>query len=83
MLAAEVDRAENHLRAGAPLVKLVSPELRPSVELFAAGGLAILAAIRRADYDVLTARPTLSRWQKGRLVLRAAARRYLPGGGRA
>lgn len=70
LMAFEVDEAERWLRRGAPLVDTVSKELRLPVGLFIAGGLAILDAIRRADYDVWTRRPTVTRWTKLRLVAR-------------
>jgi phytoene/squalene synthetase len=71
MLAAEVDYAEEMLHAGLPLVECVPRELRIDIELFARGGLAILAAIRRLDYDVWTQRPVVTRGQKLKLLLRA------------
>jgi squalene synthase HpnC len=71
----EVDRAEEYLLAGEPLVKLVSPQLRVSVRLFIGGGLAILAAIRRQGYDVWSRRPVVSKWTKLWLLARAYLRR--------
>ena len=68
LMAFEVDEAESWLRRGWPLVRLVSDELRLPVALFVHGGLAILDAIRRADYDVWTARPTVTKWEKLRLL---------------
>jgi squalene synthase HpnC len=70
LMAFEVDEAERWLRRGAPLVGLVSRELRLPVALFVGGGLAILDAIRRVDYDVWSARPTVTRWEKLRLLAR-------------
>lgn len=71
----EVDRTEEFLRAGEPLVDLVSPQLRVSVRLFIGGGLAILAAIRRQGYDVWSRRPAVSTWTKLGLLARAYLRR--------
>jgi squalene synthase HpnC len=68
LMAFEVDEAEGWLRRGAPLVRLVSEELRLPVALFVHGGLAILDAIRRADYDVWSSRPTVTKWEKLRLL---------------
>jgi squalene synthase HpnC len=68
LLAAEVDEAERWLRRGWPLVGLVGPELRLAVALFVRGGLAILEAIRRQDYDVWSARPRVSKLEKMRLM---------------
>ena len=75
LLKCEVDRAEEFLQSGKPLVKLVSPELRVSVRLFIDGGLAILAAIRRQGYDVWSRRPVVSKWTKLWLLARAYLRR--------
>jgi squalene synthase HpnC len=71
LLAFQVARAEQHLARGWPLVSIVPRELRLSVRLFISGGLAILAAIRRQQYDVWTRRPVLSK--RTRLVLLARA----------
>jgi squalene synthase HpnC len=70
LLAAEVAAAEGFLRRGLPLVGLMPPELRLDVALFAHGGLAILRAIRRQNYDVWSARPLISKAEKLRLLLR-------------
>jgi len=70
LLAAEVDEAEAWLRRGLPLAGLVPPGLRLDVALFVHGGLAILDAIRRADYDVWSRQPTLSKLDKLRLAAR-------------
>jgi phytoene/squalene synthetase len=45
------------------------PELQLDVALFIQGGLAILQAIRRQDYDVWTARPKVSKREKLCLVV--------------
>ncbi len=71
LLRSLVDRAETCLRDGLPLVARVPRELRIDVSLFARGGLAILAAIRREEYNVWRRRPTLSRWTKARLMFDA------------
>jgi squalene synthase HpnC len=70
LLAARVDEAEGFLRGGMPLVRLVSPELQFDVALFIHGGLAILDAIRRQNFDVWTRRPVLSRGAKIALAAR-------------
>ena len=63
----QVDRAEGFLRAGLPLIKMMPRELRLDVALFIHGGLAILRAIRRQNYDVWTRRPRISKMEKLRL----------------
>lgn len=83
MIRAEVDRTEALFAEGDGLLLLLRPEVRRHVALFSAGGRAILRAIRRQGYDTLTRRPSLSRGQKGRLMLRAASACMLrPFGGR-
>lgn len=70
LLAAQVVEAEGWLRRGAPLVPLMPKSLRLAVALFVEGGLTILEAIRRQDYDVWSARPTVSKQQKLQLMAR-------------
>ncbi len=71
LLAGEVERAESLLRAGQPLVGLVPKALRIDVQLFIDGGLAILDAIRRIDYNVWRQRPVVGKWKKLKLLARA------------
>ncbi|MEX0939131.1 MAG: squalene synthase HpnC [Pirellulales bacterium] len=85
LVADMTGRAESQLHAGLPLVESAPRELRRQVALFAAGGLAIAAAIRRRNFDVWTERPTLGRREKLRLLLRvwtaprgSIGRRILP-----
>ncbi len=75
----EVDRAEAYLLAGQPLLERVPRELRFDIGLFVAGGLAILEAIRKQDYDVWSRRPTLGKLDK----LRIAGRVWLQHGDRS
>ncbi|MGL4554731.1 MAG: squalene synthase HpnC [Gemmataceae bacterium] len=75
LLRFEVERTRAGFRAGEPLVGLVPDEFRPDLELFVAGGRATLDRIEAAGYDVLTARPALSKWDKGKLVLAALGRK--------
>jgi squalene synthase HpnC len=69
LLAAEVDHAEGLLRRGLPLVRIMPPELQLDVGLFVHGGLAILNAIRRQNYDVWSSRPVISKREKLSLFL--------------
>ena len=73
----EVERARDLFRRGLPLIDRVAGAARVDVALFTAGGLAILRAIERQDYDVLSKRPTLSRWGKARLLAVAVLRSRL------
>ena len=71
LLKSEVDRAESYLRGGEPLVSLVPHSIRLDVRLFIDGGLAILNAIRRIDYNVWRRRPEVNKFTKLRLLLKA------------
>lgn len=64
----EVDRTQAMFDEGLGLLPLLDESVRPQIALFGQGGQAILDAIRRQDFDTLTTRPSLSKWQKGRLV---------------
>jgi len=70
LMQLSVERAESYLREGLPLVGLVPAELRVDVLLFVHGGLAILEAIRRQDYDVWSCRPVVSRTKAVKLLAR-------------
>ena len=56
----EVDRTRRLFEEGRPLVARIPGEMAVDVDLFSRGGLAILDAIERQGYDVLTSRPSLS-----------------------
>ena len=73
----EVDRARGYFARGAALLPLLPREARVDVELFVRGGEAILRAIERANYDVWTRRPEVSKWAKGKLLLGAMGKRVL------
>ena len=70
-LAVEVERAESHLVAGWPLIARLPRDLQLDVTLFLLGGLSILSAVRRADYNVWASRPTVGKWRKLALLPRA------------
>lgn len=67
LLAFQVDRARALFREGAPLVKTLEGAVKLDVALFTRGGVAILDAIEGRNYDVLSARPALSRTRKAAL----------------
>jgi squalene synthase HpnC len=71
LLKLQVLEAQQFLLAGWPLVGRVTSDLRREVELFISGGLAILDAIRRQDYDVWSRRPQVGKLQKLSLAVRA------------
>jgi squalene synthase HpnC len=77
MMKFEVERARDWFVRGLPLVKMVDRELAIDLELFSRGGQEILNAIERQGYDVLRARPEISRSRKLMLVLRAAMGKIL------
>ena len=72
MMKFEVDRARDWFQRGLPLAKQVDRRLARDIELFSRGGLAILRAIERQGYDVLTSRPVISKRRKVLLLARAA-----------
>ena len=69
----EVERARALFAHGRPLVSRVPRELAVDIDVFSRGGLAILDRIEARGFDVLSARPTLSRWTKLLLLGRAIA----------
>jgi squalene synthase HpnC len=77
MMKFEVERAREWFARGLPLVKMVNRELAIDLELFSRGGQEILNAIERQSFDVLRARPEISKSRKLMLVLRAAMGKLL------
>lgn len=78
LLRHEVAFARGLFGEGLALAGMVRRDLALDLELFSRGGLEILRAIERQDYDVLSSRPTLSRGAKLGLALRAVAGKALP-----
>jgi squalene synthase HpnC len=76
----EVDRTAELFDRGAALLPMLRPSVRMQISLFDKGGRAVLASIRRQNYDTLSRRPALSRWQKSRLILSALGGRLIAGG---
>jgi squalene synthase HpnC len=72
----EVDSTAAMFRAGLPLIGKVDAELGIDLDLFSRGGLAILRAIERQDYNVLRSRPAISKMRKATLLLRALVRKW-------
>lgn len=64
---------------GARLIGMVDRELAVDLDLFTRGGMEILRAIEARQYDVLSARPTISKARKAMLLLHALAGRFVPG----
>lgn len=69
----EVERARQWFAQGLPLVQMVNRSLALDLELFSRGGLAILQAIEKQEYNVLARRPSLSKFCKAGLAARALA----------
>jgi len=74
----EVDSARSLFEQGLPLIGRVNRDLAVDLDLFSRGGLEILRAIERRDYDVLSARPAISKSTKLALALRALCGKVLP-----
>jgi squalene synthase HpnC len=64
----EVDRTRDAFYRGWPLLDRVPADVRPDIELFIRGGLAILRKIERSRYNVWAARPRLAKWEKAALI---------------
>ena len=78
LLHCEVEYARGLFEEGLPLIGMVNRDLAVDLELFSRGGLEILRAIEQRDYDVLSARPAISKMTKAGLALRAATAKLLP-----
>ncbi len=78
LLKHEVDYARSLFEQGLPLISMVDRELAVDLDLFSRGGLEILRAIEQRDYDVLSARPSISKATKLQLALRAVTGKFLP-----
>jgi len=74
----EVDFARGLFEQGLPLIGMVNRELALDLDLFSRGGLEILRAIEGQNYDVLSARPAISKSTKLQLALRALTGKFLP-----
>jgi squalene synthase HpnC len=79
LLKEQVDYARSLFEQGIPLIGMVDNELALDLDLFSRGGLEILRAIEQRDYDVLSARPAISKSTKIALALRAVSGKFLPG----
>ena len=67
----ECERTRALFERGLPLAEMLPRQQGREVRLFAWGGMAILDRLEQVGYDAFTARPTLSRWAKAGLVVRA------------
>jgi squalene synthase HpnC len=78
LLRYEVDYTRRMFDEGLPLIGRVQRDLALDLDLFSRGGLEILRAIERRDYDVLSARPAITKATKLQLALRALTGKILP-----
>jgi squalene synthase HpnC len=78
LMRCEVDQARELFEQGLPLIGKVHRDLALDLDLFSRGGLEILRAIERQGYDVLSARPAISKSRKLALLLRAVSGKMLP-----
>jgi squalene synthase HpnC len=78
LLRSQVEFARGLFEQGLALVGMVRRDLALDLDLFSRGGLEILRAIERQDYDVLSSRPTLGKITKLKLMLRAVSGKAVP-----
>lgn len=78
LLQSEVDFARTLFEQGLPLIAMVDRDLAVDLDLFSRGGLEILRAIERRNFDVLTERPAISKSTKLALAVRAVSGKMLP-----
>jgi squalene synthase HpnC len=78
LLRHEVDYARDLFHEGLRLIGMVDRDLAVDLDLFSRGGLEILNAIERQDFDVLRSRPSISKRTKLQLALRAMSGKFLP-----
>jgi len=73
-----VAQARELFAEGLPLTALVDRRLALDLDLFSRGGLRVLEKIEQQDYDVLRARPAISKFERARLLLGSLARLAFP-----
>jgi squalene synthase HpnC len=69
-----VGQARRLFLEGLPLVRMVGRRLALDLDLFSRGGMRVLEKIEQCGYDVLSARPAVSRADRVRLLAAALAR---------
>jgi squalene synthase HpnC len=69
-----VEYAEAMFEAGLPLVRLLNRRLALDIDLFSRGGLKVLEKIRAQGYDVLRARPAISKSERASLLMGSLVR---------
>ena len=79
LMKMEVDRAREYFKQGQALLDTLSGRFRLDVSLFRRGGIAILDAIERQNYNVLKSRPVLSSATKLILMTTTTAKLAITG----
>jgi hydroxysqualene synthase len=69
LMCYEVERTEQMFQDGRPLIRTVGSDLRTELRLTWKGGMHILNKIQRNNFDVLSQRPALSKWDKTVILL--------------
>lgn len=69
-----VDYAQRLFEEGLPLAGMLDRRLSLDIDLFSRGGMKVLDKIRAQGYDVLAARPHVSKSERVRLLLASLAR---------
>jgi len=69
-----VEKARELFLEGLPLAGMVNRRLSLDLDLFSRGGLKVLEKIERQGYDVLAARPAISKTERVRLLVGSLAR---------
>jgi squalene synthase HpnC len=78
LLRHEVNYARSLFEQGLPLIGMVSRDLAIDLDLFSRGGMEILRAVEQRNYDVLSARPAISKGRKLALGFRALSAKMIP-----
>jgi len=69
-----VDYAQALFEQGLPLARMVDRRLALDIDLFSRGGMKVLQKIRAQNYDVLRARPVITKTERAVLLLAGLAR---------
>ena len=64
-----VERAQTLFDAGLPLIRTLDRRLALDIDLFNRGGMRVLDKIRAQGFDVLAARPAVSKAERVTLLL--------------
>ena len=73
-----VEVARKLFLQGLPLAKTVDRRLGFDLDLFSRGGMRVLDKIEQQNYNVLARRPTISKFERVRLLFNAVAQAFLP-----